>query len=80
MAKRLNASTPVERDGKTYWTRCGVAFVGDKGIQILLDAVPVNGKLFLSEPLPPRDGQQGSYGGGDSNKSMKDAMDDEMPF
>lgn len=54
LAKRLNVSTPTEyeKDGKpeTFWTNIGSAFVGDKGITVRLNALPVSGTLFLSEP------------------------------
>lgn len=50
MSERLDAKTPVERDGKTYWTKCGSAFVKGDKITVLLDAVPVNGKLVLMPP------------------------------
>ena len=58
--ERLEAKTPVERDGKTYWTKCGVAFpTRDGGYSIQLDAVPVNGKLVLMKPREYDDGPRG---------------------
>lgn len=50
--KRLNVSTPTQsEDGeKTFWTNIGSAWEGDKGISVVLNALPVNGKLFISEP------------------------------
>lgn len=51
--KRLNVSTPseYEQNGetKTYWQNVGSAFEGEKGITVMLNALPVNGKLFISE-------------------------------
>ena len=42
-------STPVEVDDeKTRWTNIGVGFEGKKGIMVYMDAVPINGKLFIS--------------------------------
>ena len=32
------------------WTNIGVAFKGDNSIQVLLDAVLVNGKIVLTVP------------------------------
>jgi hypothetical protein len=54
----LTASCPVEyKDAKgelqTSWKRCGVAFKGEKGINVILDTLPINGKLFLSEYVAP---------------------------
>lgn len=50
---RYSVSTPREyetKDGaKTYWTTIGSAFRNDKGnITVLLDASPINGKLFIN--------------------------------
>ena len=54
MAKpTFRVSTPTEyenEEGKqTAWTNIGVAFQSDKGINVVLNATPINGKLFLSE-------------------------------
>jgi len=47
------AATPVEYEAdegqKTRWTNIGVAFENKNGITVLLDALPVNGKIYLSE-------------------------------
>lgn len=53
-ARRLGVSTMVnytDRDGqeKTQWTNVGSAFQGDKGISVILNSLPINGKLFISE-------------------------------
>jgi hypothetical protein len=56
--------TVRESNGKSYWTKIGVAFPAKQGggWSVLLDAMPapVEGqfKILLREPLPPRDGQQ----------------------
>jgi len=47
-------STPVEyvkKDGKTetFWQNVGRAWGGEKGISVVLNANPINGKLFISE-------------------------------
>ena len=74
--ERLEAKTPVERDGKTYWTKCGVAFpTRDGGYSIQLDAVPVNGKLVLMKPREYDDAPQATRGGGKPAPA-----DDDMPF
>ncbi|RTG98746.1 hypothetical protein [Thermus scotoductus] len=32
---------------QTFWVRIGTAFKGEKSIQVLLDALPLNGKLVI---------------------------------
>ena len=36
--------------GKDRWTNVGVAFEGNDTITVLVDAMPVNGKLVLQRP------------------------------
>jgi len=36
--------------GKDRWTNIGVAFQNKESITVLMDAVPVNGKLVLTKP------------------------------
>jgi hypothetical protein len=44
----------VEKDGKkdSFWTKIGAVFPhGDgKGLDVVLDALPVNGRISLREP------------------------------
>lgn len=50
---RMDVCTPVEgKDGKTRWTRVGVAFPSKTGPgwNLILDAAPLNGKLSMFEP------------------------------
>lgn len=43
--------TIVERTGRSHWVRIGTAFVNrDQSLNVLLDAVPVNGQLHIREP------------------------------
>ena len=37
----------AEGEEKTYWTQVGTAFKGDRSITILLDALPLNGRLVV---------------------------------
>lgn len=52
---RMFVSTPNEwtdkktGEVKTAWTTIGSAFEGEKGITVLLNALPMNGKLFIGE-------------------------------
>jgi hypothetical protein len=64
MTKRFDICTPREgSNGKTYWTRIGTAFEGDKGIQLVFDALPIadsKGRVVanLFEPREKNDGQR----------------------
>jgi hypothetical protein len=60
-----------EKSGKTYWTKCGTAFEGDKGISIVFDALPVNGRCALFEPRPKADhGDEPRRGGGRNDSDI----------
>ena len=59
--KMFKVLIPVERDGKTYWVRSGIAFENrDQSLNVKLDVLPTNGRLqirdFDEEDLRPRDG------------------------
>jgi hypothetical protein len=64
----VSTVTEYEQNGekKSRWTRVGVAFPlkNKDGFQLILEALPTNGKLVM---LPPRekDGRGGGSGGGD---------------
>jgi len=49
---------PVEvSDDKTFWNRIGAAFVNSKGLTLLLDAIPAQGKaVVVAEELPVGEG------------------------
>lgn len=84
---RFDIMTPRKsRDGKTFWTRIGTAWQGDKGIQLVFDALPLpdsEGRCVanLFEPKP-RDGGGQSRGGGNSfaDNPGDDLQDDSIPF
>jgi len=52
-----------ERNGKSYWIRIGAAFVNHDGSEtVLLDALPVNGRLQIraaKEESRPEEAQEG---------------------
>jgi hypothetical protein len=66
--KRI-AYTVIERsEGKSYWLRVGTVFENrDGSLNVVLDAIPVNGRLQIREYQPDeeRDANQGR--GGASN-------------
>lgn len=42
MSKRYDIASPRKgKDGRTFWCRIGTAFEGDKGIQLIFDALPL---------------------------------------
>ena len=86
MAERFDICTPrASRDGKTYWTKIGTAWKGDKGIQLVFDALPLpdsEGRVVanLFEPKP-RDGGQGGFTPAPRNTRQDDDLGgDSIPF
>lgn len=87
MALRYDALSARESNGKSYFTKIGVAFPNKdgKGFSILLDAIPAptdgQFKIMLREPLP-KDGQRSepqqntTAGGGFGHNDL----DDDTPF
>lgn len=79
MANRLDALTVRESDGKSYWTRIGVAFPNREGpgFMVKLDAMPASKDgqyiIHLREPR-----ENGSQGGGQRQQSRDDR--DQEPF
>lgn len=67
MSQRFDICTPrAGKDGKTYWTRIGTAWQGEKGIQLVFDALPLpdsEGRCVanLFEPKPRPAAQQNSH-------------------
>jgi hypothetical protein len=82
MATRFDICTPRKgRDDKTYWTRIGTAFQGDKGIQLIFDALPIadsEGRVVANLFEPREKTQQG--GGGSQPIRQTADLDDDVPF
>jgi hypothetical protein len=87
MADRLDAMVARENNGKTYWTKLGVAWPSKngEGYTVVLDAMPapVDGQFKISLfPPKPRDnapsGGRGSSNAGSPNTGYADR--DEIPF
>ncbi len=62
----------TERNGKSYWTRIGVAFVNSDGsLNVRLEAMPVTGELQIRDYVPREDsagtGRAASNGNGHSS-------------
>jgi hypothetical protein len=78
MNKRYDIMAPRKGREKTFWTRIGTAFEGDKGIQLVFDALPLpdsEGRCVanLFEPRE-RDG-----GGTQAQQRQRADLDDEVP-
>lgn len=69
MTERLDALSARESNGKTYWTKIGVAFASKDGTgwNVLLDAMPapVDGqfKITLKPPMPKEQSRTAGQGG-----------------
>jgi hypothetical protein len=80
VATRLDALTVRETEGKSYWTRIGVAFPNREGpgFMVKLDAMPASKDgqyiIHLREPR-----EAGSQGGG-QRRPARDDDGDEVPF
>lgn len=78
MAERLDALSVRESNGKSYFTKIGVAFPAKSGngYSLLLDAVPASTdgqyKILLMEPKPRDDQRQ--------PVRHIDDLDDSAPF
>lgn len=92
MAKRYDVCSPRKGRDKTFWVRVGTAFEGDKGINIVFDALPLpdtEGRVSVSL-FEPRDNsgsgrpaqqqsRQGGGGGGGGGWGDDD-LNDSIPF
>lgn len=68
-----------EERGRSYFTRVGVAFCNREtgSISVLLDAIPVNGKLVLLKPKPrEQSAPAGAPPASSSSSSPRDPRDD----
>lgn len=84
-SKRFDICSPrPKKDGGTYWTKIGTAWEGDKGIQLVFDALPLPDKegrvvANLFEPreksAPTSSTNNQSSGGGFGND-----LADDVPF
>lgn len=79
MTTRFDICTPRKgRDEKTYWTRIGTAFQGDKGIQLIFDALPIadsEGRV-VANLFEPRDKTQQTT----TRQPATADLNDDVPF
>ena len=66
MSTRKDICTPrKKKDGGTYWVKIGTAWEGDKGIQLVFDALPIpddQGRV-VANLFEPREKQNGARTG-----------------
>jgi len=63
----------TKRGTRSFWNRCGVAFVNSDGsINVKLESVPVNGELQIRDYVP-REQSEGTTLSGSSNGAEEDA-------
>jgi hypothetical protein len=62
MSTRKDICTPrKKKDGGTYWVKIGTAWEGDKGIQLVFDALPIpddQGRVVANLFEPRETGQR----------------------
>lgn len=81
MTDRYDALTVRESNGKSYFTKIGVAFPSrsGNGFSVLLDAMPAptegQFKILLMEPKPREDGGNRTTG----QRQPQPAYDDDVP-
>lgn len=79
MADRYDAMTPrTKKDGSTFWHRVGTGWAGQKGIQVVLDSLPIpdaEGRVVINlfEPREPQQQRQ------QTRQAQPAYDDDEVP-
>ena len=85
---RLDALTVRESNGKSFWTRIGVAFEAKdgNGWTVMLDAMPApqDGQFKIMLRAPRQDGEapKQAYSADKNKRSVPafEAPDDDLPF
>jgi hypothetical protein len=58
----------TERGGRSFWNRCGVAFVNSDGsLNVKLEAIPVNGEVHIRDYVPREETTPGALRGSGVN-------------
>lgn len=91
--KRFDIATPRTRNDKTFWVKIGTAWQGDKGIQLVFDALPIpdaEGRCVanLFEPREAGENPRGRSAAADRQQASSRAsgggwsedIADEVPF
>lgn len=73
-AKMKIAFVITKRGTRSFWNRCGVAFVNrDGSINVKLESVPVNGELQIRDYVPREASEEPTTLTGVSNGAEEDA-------
>ena len=87
MNTRFDICTPrPKKDGGSYWVKIGSAWQGDKGIQLVFDALPIpdaEGRCVanLFEPRSRDDQHKANFNRSQQGGGRQTAdLDDEVPF
>jgi len=68
--------TVVDRSGKSFWVRIGAAFENYDGSEtVLLDALPLNGKMQIRSPIAKEGAPKAKVGA--AAAAVGDASDDD---
>jgi hypothetical protein len=82
MADRYDAMTPrTKKDGSTFWHRVGTGWAGQKGIQVVLDSLPIpdaEGRVVINL-FEPRERQIPDNQQGRQTQTRQPAYDDDVP-
>ena len=83
MSKRFDICTPRKgKDDKTFWTRIGTAWQGDKGIQLVFDALPLpdaDGRC-VANLFEPKERSDAPRQNASSGRRMMADLDDDVPY
>jgi hypothetical protein len=61
-----------ERNGRSFWNRCGVAFVNSDGsLNVKLESLPVNGEIHIRDYVPREEGVNGGNRFPSANDSLE---------
>jgi len=86
MSNRFDICTPrPKKDGGSYWVKIGSAWQGEKGIQLVFDALPIpdsEGRCVanLFEPRNRDDQHRANLSRGQQQNTSRRELDDEVPF
>jgi hypothetical protein len=81
MSKRFDIMAPRKGRDKTFWTRIGTAFEGEKGIQLIFDALPLpdaEGRC-VANLFEPRE-RTTSVGNSQDFARVPAGLDEDPPF
>lgn len=83
MSNRKDICVPrKKKDGGTYWVKIGVAWEGDKGTQLVFDALPIpdsEGRC-VANLFEPRQNDAPRAGSGRGEARQPAELDDEVPW